>query len=96
MSKHGHRLRCVTYKSVHQQLRNICASSSLNIKTLITLYCTTVMGNVVTEACQNFNFNRKSGGSEMAIQAALKNEDKSEIRCVGAGVDGGGEEGTEN
>lgn len=52
------------------------------------------MGNVVTEACQNFNFNRKSGGSEMVIQAALKNEDKSEVRCVG--VDGGGEEGMES
>ena len=54
------------------------------------------MGNVVTEACQNFNFNRKSGGSEMAIQAALKDEDKAEVSCVGAGVDGGGEEGMEN
>ena len=54
------------------------------------------MGNVVTEACQNFNFNHKSGRSEMAIRAALKDEDKAEVRCVGAGVDGGGEGGMEN
>ncbi|KAJ7408259.1 hypothetical protein BTVI_60372 [Pitangus sulphuratus] len=39
-----------------------------------------VMGNIVTEACQSFNFNRKSGGSEMAIQAALEDEDKAEVR----------------
>lgn len=52
------------------------------------------MGNIVTEACQNFNFNRKSGGSEMVIQAALKDEDKAEVGCVG--VDGGGEEGMES
>lgn len=50
------------------------------------------MGNVVTEACQNFNFNHKSGGSEMVIQAALKDEDKAQVRCVEAGADGGGEE----
>lgn len=54
------------------------------------------MGNVVTEGCQNFNFNHKSGGSEMATQAALKDEDKAEVGCVGAGIDGGGEEGMEN
>lgn len=54
------------------------------------------MGNIVTEACQNFNFNRKSGGSEMVIQAALKDEDKAEVGCVGVGVDGGGEEGMES
>lgn len=41
------------------------------------------MGNAVTEACQNFNFNRKSGGSEIAIQAALKDEDKAEVGCIG-------------
>lgn len=53
------------------------------------------MGNVVTEACQNFNFNHKSGGSEMAIQAALKDEDKAYVWCVGE-VDGGREKGMEN
>lgn len=95
-SKHGHWLRCVTYKSVHQQPRNICASSSLNIKTLITSYCTMVMGNTVTEACQSFNFNHKSGGSGMVIQAALRDEDKAEVRCVGTRLGGGGEEGMEN
>lgn len=52
------------------------------------------MGNIVTEACQSFNFNHKSGGSGMAIQAALKDEDK--VRWVGAGLGGGGEEGVEN
>lgn len=37
------------------------------------------MGNVVTEACQNFNFNHKSGGSEMVIQAALEDEDTAKV-----------------
>lgn len=32
----------------------------------------------------------------MAIQAALKDEDKAAVGRVGAGVDGGGEEGVEN
>ena len=54
------------------------------------------MGNIVTESCQNFNFNHKSGGSEMAIQAALKDEDKAEVGCAGSGVDEGGGEGVEN
>lgn len=54
------------------------------------------MGNIVTEACQNFNFNCKSAESEMPIQAALKDEDKAEVGSVGAGADGGGQEDVEN
>lgn len=49
-----------------------------------------VMGNIVTEACQSFNFNHKSGGSGMVIQAALRDEDKAEVRCVGTRLVGVG------
>lgn len=54
------------------------------------------MANIVTEACQSFNFHHKSGGSGMVIQAALRDEDKAEVRCVGTRFAGGGEEGMEN
>lgn len=54
------------------------------------------MGSTVAEACQSFNFNHKSGGSGVVIQAALKDEDKAEVRCVGTGLGGGGEEGVGN
>lgn len=37
------------------------------------------MGDSLPETCQNLNFNHKSGGPELVIQAALTDEDKAEV-----------------